>query len=437
MFNAKLAGWKNPYLTRAGKIALINSVLSSLPVYFMSLFDMPKSVELKLERIMRNFLWNDIKGHRKLHLVKWDVICRRKRNGGLGVKKLRIMNYALLVKWLWRFANESEALWRRIVEEKYGTDGLDWLSKQPKGTYGVSVWRGIMQRKEFFLQNFKFKVNNGHKTRFWEDRWLLDDPLCNVFPHLYAASRFKSQSVATVCSGTLSDLFENLKLPRRLSVEANGEFDIIHESLTNFSLNPNREDIFQWALTTKKIFSVKSCYNKILATVEAPGEDIFQFLWQQKYPPKVAFFIWCLSHFRFPTRDSLIRKGIATPSTCLFCNNDETSSHLFLQCEFVVGIWQHFMGKLNVCFTMPPTVPAALLAWQLNFETVQKKLLWNLLAAAILWCTWKERNARVFTNKAHNKARVIHMVKYSLFEWALAIKEFEDVSFRTIFWALL
>lgn len=94
-FNAKLAGWKKPYLTRAGKIALINSVLSSLPVYFMSLFDMPKYVELKLERIMRNFLWNDNKGHRKLHLVKWDVIRRRKRNGGLGVKKLRVMNNAL------------------------------------------------------------------------------------------------------------------------------------------------------------------------------------------------------------------------------------------------------------------------------------------------------------------------------------------------------
>ncbi|XP_026442068.1 uncharacterized protein LOC113341382 [Papaver somniferum] len=79
-FIAKLAWWKRPYPTRAGKIALINSVLSSFPVYFMSLFDMPKFVELKLGRIMKNFLWNDNKGHRKLHLVKWDAVCRRRKN---------------------------------------------------------------------------------------------------------------------------------------------------------------------------------------------------------------------------------------------------------------------------------------------------------------------------------------------------------------------
>lgn len=260
----------------------------------------------------------------------------------------------------------------------------------------------------------------------------MDDALCNIFPHLYAASRSKFQTVATVCSGTLTDLFENLNLPRRLSVEANGEFDIIHESMAAFNLNPSCEDIFHWALTAKKKFTVNSCYKKLLTAVAVPNEDIFQFIWQQKYPSKVAFFIWCLSHFRFPTRDSLIRKRIATSSTCLFCNNDETTSHLFLQCEFVVGIWQHFMGRLNVCFTMPSNVPAALLVWQLNFDTEQKKLLWNLLATAILWCTWNERNARVFTNKAHNKAHVIHMVKYCLFEWALAFKDFEDVSFNAV-----
>lgn len=87
---------------------------------------------------------------------------------------------------------------------------------------------------------------------------------------------------------------------------------------------------------------------------------------------------------------------------------------------------------MNFCFTMPSTVLAALLAWQLNFDTVQKKLLWNMLAAAILCCTWKERNSRVFTNKVISKEQVIHVIKYTLFEWALVIKEFEDMSFNSV-----
>ncbi|XP_026417159.1 uncharacterized protein LOC113312636 [Papaver somniferum] len=68
-FTAKLAGWKRPFLSGAGKIVLIKSVLPSLPVYFMSLFEMPKAIELKLERIMRKFLWNNRTGSRKIHLV--------------------------------------------------------------------------------------------------------------------------------------------------------------------------------------------------------------------------------------------------------------------------------------------------------------------------------------------------------------------------------
>ena len=43
---------------------------------------------------------------KKLHLVKWSTVCADKRNGGLGVRDLSILNRALLCKWIWRFANE-------------------------------------------------------------------------------------------------------------------------------------------------------------------------------------------------------------------------------------------------------------------------------------------------------------------------------------------
>ena len=42
---------------KGGRLTLIQSTLSSMPIYFMSLFCMPRKVRLRLEKIQRDFLW--------------------------------------------------------------------------------------------------------------------------------------------------------------------------------------------------------------------------------------------------------------------------------------------------------------------------------------------------------------------------------------------
>ena len=54
---ARLSRWKRRCLSMAGRICLIRSVLSSIPLFFMSLFKLPSGVVEKLVRIQRNFLW--------------------------------------------------------------------------------------------------------------------------------------------------------------------------------------------------------------------------------------------------------------------------------------------------------------------------------------------------------------------------------------------
>ena len=55
-FQRRLALWQRQYLSKVGRLTLLKSTLSSLPIYFISLFVIPCKVSLRLEKIQRDFL---------------------------------------------------------------------------------------------------------------------------------------------------------------------------------------------------------------------------------------------------------------------------------------------------------------------------------------------------------------------------------------------
>ena len=128
-FEWKSAGWKKLYLSKGGRLTLLKSTLSSLPTYFLSLFTIPTHVANKIEKLQRDFLWNDS----KTHLLGWDKVCLPIAKGGLGIRKLTTFNKALLEKWLWCFGIEENRLWRRVVVLKFGEE---WVG-------GPLSWEGV------------------------------------------------------------------------------------------------------------------------------------------------------------------------------------------------------------------------------------------------------------------------------------------------------
>ncbi|XP_026396756.1 uncharacterized protein LOC113291436 [Papaver somniferum] len=68
-FQKKLALWKRRFFTKAGRVTLIKSTLSSLPIYFLSIFTMPAKVEQKLTQIMRAFIWGSSIEKRKINWI--------------------------------------------------------------------------------------------------------------------------------------------------------------------------------------------------------------------------------------------------------------------------------------------------------------------------------------------------------------------------------
>ena len=77
----RLDGWKRAFLSKGGRLTLIESVLSAIPTYFLSLFHIPSKVIKELEKIMRSFLWKGADGDGEDHLVSWKEVVRAKKKG--------------------------------------------------------------------------------------------------------------------------------------------------------------------------------------------------------------------------------------------------------------------------------------------------------------------------------------------------------------------
>ena len=135
----RLALWKRNFISKGGRITLIKSTLTSLPLYQMSIFRMPNVVAKRLENLERCYLWGGGARERKAHLVNWDVVCSEKRQGSPSLRKPTLLNKALLGKWIWRFAFDRDCTWKTLINTKYVLEGLGWCSKEACGPFRVGL----------------------------------------------------------------------------------------------------------------------------------------------------------------------------------------------------------------------------------------------------------------------------------------------------------
>ncbi|GJX38825.1 RNA-directed DNA polymerase, eukaryota [Tanacetum coccineum] len=100
---ARLSKWKVKTLSIGGRLTLLKSVLGASPIYYMSIFKVPKGVLKTMESIRSKFFNGVDSSDRKISWVAWDNVLASKLNGGLGVSSFFALNSALLLKWVWRF----------------------------------------------------------------------------------------------------------------------------------------------------------------------------------------------------------------------------------------------------------------------------------------------------------------------------------------------
>jgi hypothetical protein len=208
----RAAPWQGRFMSSAARLTLIDACLSNLPMHTMGLFLLADGTHAGFDKHRNRFFWEGQGTKKKYHLVKWQDICQPKGQGGLGVTDTKIMNIALMAKWIWRcFSGQDEdLLWLKLLRAKYRVSEL-FTSPNPVGC--SPFWHSIHKIKNHFRTGVRFSPGDDSKLSFWNDLWVGEVPLRVRFPSLFQKSSDTDLSIALAYSE------EGWRIPFRRSLD--------------------------------------------------------------------------------------------------------------------------------------------------------------------------------------------------------------------------
>jgi hypothetical protein len=100
------------FLNQAGRIEMVNAVLSALPTFFMDNVKFPPFVYRHIDKCRKHCMWwgADMNA-RKPPLATWKLATMSEENGEMGIISLETQNGALLLKSLHKFYNTMDLPW--------------------------------------------------------------------------------------------------------------------------------------------------------------------------------------------------------------------------------------------------------------------------------------------------------------------------------------
>jgi hypothetical protein len=78
----KIQGWKEKFLSWAGKEVLIKAVAQAIPTYAMGCFDLTKTLCDEISTMICRYWWNQQEGKHKIHWLSWERMIAPKSEGG-------------------------------------------------------------------------------------------------------------------------------------------------------------------------------------------------------------------------------------------------------------------------------------------------------------------------------------------------------------------
>jgi hypothetical protein len=168
----KLVPYMGKHVTMAGRGTLVKSVLTRIVIYFATVLDIPMEVLMKIDSMRRVFLWaacDKVTGGKCK--VNWEMVCKPKKFGGLGILNLKKFASALRMRWLW---------------SKWSEDPKPWV--------GLGTPCNAHD-KELFGKATIVTIGNGEKASFWDASWLQGLAPKDIAPLIFDLSKKRKCSV--------------------------------------------------------------------------------------------------------------------------------------------------------------------------------------------------------------------------------------------------
>ncbi|XP_074374297.1 putative mitochondrial protein AtMg00310 [Apium graveolens] len=102
--------------------------------------------------------------------MAWDRMCYPKKFGGMGFKRVREFNIALLGKQVWRLLAVLQSFVARLLKARYFPSSL--VLSAGLGNNPSFVWRSILAAKDLIEVGSILKVGNGESINIWNDPWI-------------------------------------------------------------------------------------------------------------------------------------------------------------------------------------------------------------------------------------------------------------------------
>jgi len=142
----KLEGWKERFLSQAGREILLKAVVQAIPTYAMSVFQLPKTLCKQLNSLMSNFWWNHNRESKGVKWMSWKRMGVAKQQGGMGFRDIEAFNLSLLSKQGWRIIQYPDSLVATILREKYFPS--DSFCNARVGSRPSYIWRSFCSARE-------------------------------------------------------------------------------------------------------------------------------------------------------------------------------------------------------------------------------------------------------------------------------------------------
>ncbi|XP_071923146.1 uncharacterized protein [Coffea arabica] len=328
---SRVLTWKEKLLSPRGRLVLIRSVVSTMPLHILAASAPPKGVLRALEKVFANFLWGRSEGGNRYHWIGWESLCKPSVEGGVGVLALADVFESFSVK-LWWSLRQCKSLWAEFMHSKYlyglhACEAKFQLSQSP-------TWRRLVRCHTLVESHIQWVLQN-RMVDFWHENWIGAGSLCQ------RVEIFGDHSVADfVLNGSW-----NLSMLRQWLPDSIIAMIVQINPPDVFSKQPDR---MVWDLDISGSFSISSAYNLVR---KISNTSIFSSnIWLTALPAKILFFMLRMLSGRLPVMEALYRLGVCGPSrnACCVTPAVESIDHIFCAGEVPRQVWDSFQVETRV-----------------------------------------------------------------------------------------